>query len=238
VPNLKFDASKVFDDTKEMPAYSIPLAAHYLRVPVSTLVYWVRGYRNKTKRSHSDIRPVLTLPDNAAHLLSFYNLAEAHVLRVFRTRHSIKLSKIRAAIDYLGDRFNTSHPLISHQFKTDGVRLFIEHLGSLLDATTGQMVMGELMMHLERLEFEHNAVARLYPFTRSTDDPDSPRSIFIDPRYSFGRPVLSSIYVPSGIIADRYKAGDSVGDLVTDYECSTLDIEEAIRCELSLGQAA
>jgi uncharacterized protein (DUF433 family) len=238
VPSLKFDASQQFDDPREMPAYSIPLAAHYLRVPVSTLVYWVRGYRNKTKPGHSNIRPVLTLPANATHLLSFYNLAEAHVLRVFRTRHNIKLSRIRGAIDYLGERFGTAHPLVSHPFKTDGVRIFVEHLGALIDATSGQLMMGEIMIHLERLQFEHDVVARLYPFTRSKDDPDSPRSIFIDPRYSFGRPVLSSIYVPSGIIADRYKAGDSVIDLAKDYECSGLDIEEAIRCELSLGQAA
>jgi uncharacterized protein (DUF433 family) len=239
VPKLKFDATHEFDDPRDMPAYSIPVAAHYLRIPDSTLSYWVRGYRNKTEAGHSDIRPVLILPNNAAHLLSFYNLAEAHVLRVFRTHHNIKLKTIRDAIDYIGRELGTPHPLVSYQFKTDGVRLFIEHFNKLVEASgAGQLAVPELMTHLERLEFDHKIVARLYPFTRSTDAPDSPRSVFIDPQYSFGRPVLSNIYVPTGAIADRYKAGDSIIELAKDYECERLDIEEAIRCELPLGQAA
>jgi uncharacterized protein (DUF433 family) len=109
----------------------------------------------------------------------------------------------------------------------------------LIDATgSGQLMMQEIMVHLERLEFENDVVARLYPFTRSTDEPDSPRSVFIDPRYSFGRPVLARIFVATSVIAERYKAGDSVIELAKDYDCEGLDIEEAIRCELNLEQAA
>jgi uncharacterized protein (DUF433 family) len=222
-----------------MPAYSIPLAAHYLRVPESTISYWVKGYRNKTKDGHSEMPPVINLPDVSRPLLSFFNLAEAHVLRAIRTRQKIKLPRIRAAIDFVGNKLGTSHPLVSQQFKTDGARLFVEHLGEVIEASgSGQRVMTELMLHLERLDFDNSIVARLYPFTRSTDDPGSPRSVFIDPRYSFGRPVLASVFVPTGSIAERYKAGDSIIELAEDYACERLDIEEAIRCELSLEQAA
>lgn len=222
-----------------MPVYSIPLAAHYLRIPISTINYWVKGYRNKIKDGHSKLMPVISLPDNANHLLSFYNLAEAHVLRAIRTHHNIKLPKIRAAIDFVANRFGTPHPLVSQKFKTDGIDLFVEHLGEVFDASgSGQRIIAEFMAHLQRLDFDHEAVARLYPFTRSSDDPESPRSVFIDPRYSFGRPVLSSIFIPTGAIAERYKAGDSILDLAKDYECDRLDIEEAIRCELPLEKAA
>jgi uncharacterized protein (DUF433 family) len=222
-----------------MPAYSIPLAAHYLRIPESTLTYWVKGYRNKVKDGQSQIRPVIIRPDNTRHLLSFYNLAEAHVLRVFRTQHRIKLATIRAAIDFVEQKIGKTHPLVSQQFKTDGARLFVEHLGETVEALgEGQKFLAELMVHLERLDFDNEIVARLYPFTRSTDDPSSPRSVFIDPRYSFGRPVLARIFVPTDAIAERYKAGDSIIELAKDYECESLDIEEAIRCELPLGQAA
>jgi uncharacterized protein (DUF433 family) len=239
VPNLKFDASRQFEDPREMPAYSIPQVAHYLRIPVSTIDYWVKGYRNKVKDGHSNLKPVINLPDNTKHLLSFYNLAEAHILRAIRTRHNIKLPRIRAAIDFVAEKFGTVHPLVSQQFKTDGVSLFIEHLGEVIEASgSGQRMMRDLMAHLERLDFADNVVARLYPFTRSVDEAASPRSVFIDPRYAFGRPVLSSIFVPTGAIAERYKAGDSIIELAKDYECDRLDIEEAIRCELPLDKAA
>jgi uncharacterized protein (DUF433 family) len=134
------------------------------------------------------------------------------------------------AIDFVGKEFGLEHPLIEQKFKTDGARLFVDKLGTLIDATGfGQTVMPEMMGHLERLEFVDNFVGRLYPFTRR--DENGPRTVFIDPRYSFGRPVLARINVPTAAIADRFDAGESIGDLALDYGCEGLDIEEAIRCE-------
>ena len=37
------------------------------------------------------------------------------------------------------------------------------------------------------------------------------------------------------IIAERYKAGESVDQLAADYEREEKEIEEAIRCELRLA---
>jgi hypothetical protein len=39
----------------------------------------------------------------------------------------------------------------------------------------------------------------------------------MDPRIEFGRPVLKSSAVPTAVIADRYKAGESIADLAEDY---------------------
>jgi uncharacterized protein (DUF433 family) len=80
------------------------------------------------------------------------------------------------------------------------------------------------------LEREGPQVVRLYPFTRDALD-DTPRSVFIDPRISFGRPVLASVQVPTSVIAERYWAGETIEALAADYDCETLDIQEAIRCE-------
>jgi uncharacterized protein (DUF433 family) len=74
-------------------------------------------------------------------------------------------------------------------------------------------------------------VARLYPFTRKRT-PDEPKAIVIDPRISFGRPVLAGSGIPTAVIAERYKAGESVDELADDYGRKRLEIEEAIRCEL------
>ncbi len=60
----------------------------------------------------------------------------------------------------------------------------------------------------------------------------------IDPRVQYGRPVLAGSGIPTAVIAERYKAGESIDALAADYGRDTGDIEEAIRCELRLAEAA
>ena len=100
----------------------------------------------------------------------------------------------------------------------------------------GQTAMREVMEHfLERIEYdEAGLAARIYLFTRK-GDPDEPRVVLIDPRIAFGRPVLSGTNIPTATIAERYKAGDSIGELAGDYGRPELEIQEAIRCELRLA---
>jgi len=95
-----------------------------------------------------------------------------------------------------------------------------------------------MRQHVERLEREGDHIARFYPFTRAQAGADSPRSVFIDPRFSFGRPVLASIHVATAALAERYWAGESIDHLAEDYDCERLDVEEAIRCELRPIDAA
>jgi uncharacterized protein (DUF433 family) len=221
-----------------LPAYTIREAAHYLQLPVATLKSWVLGRHYPTKSGRQFFAPVIDLADKKVGVLSFVNLVEAHVLCAFRRTHEIELRKIRSALKYVRAQFGSGHPLIDQRFETDGARLFVQKLGVLVDASAeGQIVMETIRPYFKRLEFSGDSVVRLYPFTRSTVE-DSPKSVFIDPRYSFGRPSLTRSHVPTAVIADRYKAGDSVEDLAKDYGCSRLDIEEGLRCELVLQTAA
>lgn len=225
-------------DPYEMPAYGIAEAAHYLQLPVATLKSWVKGRPYPTKSGPKFFKPVIRLPDPDAPLLSFYNLAEAHVLSAFRREHHVELRQIRSALKYAAKEFGGKHPLIEQRFETDGVALFVERLGVLVDASAqGQLVMDHVQAHFQRLDRDGSCVVRLWPFTRSTIE-DSPRSVFIDPRVSFGRPSLARCNVPTSVIAERYKAGDSIKLLADDYGCDRLDIEEGLRCELELASAA
>jgi len=60
-----------------------------------------------------------------------------------------------------------------------------------------------------------------------------PRYVLIDPYVAFGRPVLTGTGIPTAVIADRYKAGESIDELAEDYGQDRFHIEEAIRCELA-----
>jgi uncharacterized protein (DUF433 family) len=238
---LSFKAERFaqISDVREMPAYTASEAAHYLCIPKATVNAWVRGTTYTVRGAQKKFHHVIELPDKSLNLMSFYNLAEAHVLRALRTDYQISLPVIRKALDYVRNEFGWERPLIQEQFRTNGVTLFVERLGTLIDASRPeQSLLPVLKEHLDRIEWENEFAARLYPFTRLVEGAAAPRAIVIDPSRSFGRPLLDRLGVTTNVIAERYKAGDSIAKLVEEYGGPEADIEEAIRCELHIGLAA
>jgi uncharacterized protein (DUF433 family) len=224
---------------EEQPAYSLTEASRYLLIPPATLRSWVAGRKYPTDSGPKFFRPVIELPDNVRSGLSFVNLVEAHVLDAIRRHHQVPLSKIRQAIHYLRQQFSSKHPLAEQRFETDGLDLFIDKFGQLINVTdSGQLALRELLKaHLHRVEHDSTGtVVRLYPFTRKRDLRE-PKLVVIDPHISYGRPVLVGTGIPTAIIAERYKAGESIDELAEDYGRSRNEIEEAIRCELWLEAA-
>jgi uncharacterized protein (DUF433 family) len=224
---------------EEQPAYSLTEASRYLLIPPATLRSWVAGRKYPTDSGPKFFRPVIELPDNVRSGLSFVNLVEAHVLDAIRRHHQVPLSKIRQAIHYLRKQFSSKHPLAEQRFETDGLDLFIDKFGQLINVTdSGQLALRELLKaHLHRVDHDTaGTVVRLYPFTRKRDLRE-PKLVVIDPHISYGRPVLVGTGIPTAIIAERYKAGESIDELAEDYGRSRNEIEEAIRCELWLEAA-
>jgi uncharacterized protein (DUF433 family) len=227
------------ESPEEQSAYSITEASRYLSIPTATLRSWVAGRKYPTDSGIKFFSPLILLPDDARAGLSFVNLVEAHVLDAIRRHHQVPLSKIRDAIHYLQKHFSSKHPLAEQRFQTDGIDLFIDKFGKLINVTqSGQIALRELLKaHLHRVEHNANGAAvRLYPFTRKRDLSE-PKVIVIDPHISYGRPVLVGTGIPTAIVAERYKAGESIDELAEDYGRSRNEIEEAIRCELWLEAA-
>jgi len=224
---------------EELAAYSLTEASRYLLIPRVTLRSWVAGRNYPTDSGPKFFRPIIELPDEARAGLSFINLVEAHVLDAIRRHHQIPLTKIRQAIDYLRKHSSSKHPLAEQRFETDGLDLFIDRYGQLINVTqSGQIALRELLKaHLQRVEHDATGAAiRLYPFTRKRDL-EEPRVVVIDPHISYGRAVLVGTGIPTAIVAERYKAGESIDELAEDYGRQRNEIEEAIRCELWLEAA-
>lgn len=121
------------------------------------------------------------------------------------------------------------------QFQTDGVDLIVDRLGTLINGTReGQTEMADVLrQHLKRIERNAEGTSvRLFPFTRTDERSRQPAPVVIDPRVAFGRPVLAGRAVPTAVLADRFKAGDSFEQLAGDHGTSAQAIEEALRCEL------
>ena len=226
-------------DPRELPAYGLTEAAHYLRMPRATLRSWVLGRYYLTGFGRRFFEPVIALPQKDRPLLSFMNLVEAHVLDAIRREHEVPLPKVRRALNYLKAQFASRHPLAGQVFETDGLDLFIQKYGRLINISRdGQLAMRILLeAHLRRIERDPKGIpVRLYPFVRKRQT-DEPKVVVIDPYVSFGRPVLVGTGIATAVIAERYKAGESVDDLAGDYGRPPSEIEEAIRCELQIQAA-
>ena len=225
-------------DRRLAPAYSAGEAAHYLRMPEATLRSWVAGryypVAGRSKRS----KPLIHLDDPRKQYLSFVNLVEAHVLAAIRRHHGVRLPKVRRALDYVEREFHVERPLIVQSFQTDGLDLFVECYGDLINASReGQSAMKEILdLYLKRVDWDSKGLPiKLYPFTRDSQADGAPaadpRVVVMNPTVSFGRPVIVGTGIPVSSIYERYKAGDSVADLARDFNLEISAIEEAIRCE-------
>jgi len=224
-------------DPRDIPTYSIYDAARYLRIPSGTIRSWTVGRYYHTKSGSSLFQPLIAIKDLKPKLLSFTNLIEIHVLRAIRKHHKIDLDKVRTALGFVGEQFRLPYPLASEQFHTNGVDLFIDKYGSLINASErGQgELKNALNAHLQRIESDDTGLAiKLYPFTRSHEE-GNPRIVIIDPRIAFGRLAIAGTGISTSVLAERYHAGESMDDLAEDYGCDRLKIEEAIRCELPMA---
>jgi uncharacterized protein (DUF433 family) len=216
----------------DVPRYSVPESAHHLRLPTNTVRSWVIGRCYSTVSGKRRSRPIVAPADPRAVRLSFGNLAELQVLKAIRSLHSVKLPRIRRAVDYLKRQLRSAHPLLEQNLLTDGRDIFFEQFGGLVSASEGgQMVFDWIRLHLDRIERDPSGLpVRLFPFTRSAQA-DSPKLVAIDPRIGFGRPCIAGTDIPTAIIAERFEGGDSVEMLAADYGRSAGEIEESIQYE-------
>ena len=213
-------------DVREIPAYTIAEAAGYLRLPKSTLRAWMLGQKG--------FQSVISIADKPGRRLSFINLVEAFVLAGIRREHSIPLPKVRLAVAYLRRTFKTPRPLAEEQFATDGVDLFVEKFEQLIGATQhGQMQLRVIILdRLKHVRRDPKGIPEkivLFPArgegARPVDD------VVIDPRRSFGRPVLDGYGLRTAIVAERFEAGEQIEELAKDYGVPPEAVENAIRCE-------
>ena len=230
---------------REMPLYSIPEAARYLKMPARTLRRWVNG-DIADKSTGRRTEPVIHLPDSSRLMLSFINLVEAYVLSSIRRIENVQFDKVRASLEYLEGNFPSKHPFVDNQFWAADFHLYVEKAGRLICTSRhGQIVITEVVaQYLRRIDRdEKNIPIKIYPFSKpiSFDTSDAsakvkrleaiPKNISIDPLVSFGRPTLAGTGITTNVIAGRFVAGESAKELAKDYDITETQVEEAVNYE-------
>ncbi len=246
-PILAYDSSmgsRAFVDIyrgkspNELPAYSPTEAAALLALPVATLRSWLFGYDYSRHGQSRRFQSVIRIADAHDRLLSFQNLLELNILAALRRRHAVQLQAVRKAIAFLERTSASKHPLADLDLLTDGTSILVEQYGRLINASAdGQMAIKETVeRYLTRVERDRHGLAlRFYPMREPRTEV---RLISVDPRVQFGRPCLSGTGIPTAVVAERFVAGESMDSLVADYRIPQEQIEEAVRYESRLLDAA
>lgn len=215
----------------ELPIYGLSEAAQYLRVPLNTLRYWVRGA--------GSVPPLVKLARSEPSRLSFMNLLECHMLSSMRAIYEVKIPRVRKALVNLAKFVEHKHPLVEQAFQTDRRDLFIEYLGSIVNLSKDQQILipGVMEFYLERIERDPKGLFKFYPFVMERTQ-NEPKLILINPAVGFGKPVIAGTGISTAVVASRFNARESIDDLATEYGVKPRQIEEAIRWEQKTAAVA
>ncbi len=211
-----------------MPRYLFSEASSYLGLPESTVRSWFVGMPYGHPPSVRFFKPILK--PAARELLSFYDIASAHVLMSMKAR-GVRPSDIRDIVQRLeADYPDSRYPLLGRDFYLFGRDVVIKEVGKRLNLTRGgQMGFRTIMdKFLARIELDANMMpARFSPLR--THRERGRGYIVIDPDYASGRPVIKGTGIAAEVIAKRKGSGESIAYLAKDYRLSRRAVEEAIK---------
>jgi len=211
---------------EDVPIYGTVEAARYVRVPYETLRYWTLGSES--------VPPLIELAAARPPRLSFSNLLECHILSATRGFYRLGVPKVRRALKTVHRLFpSLLHPLIDLDFQTGSVDLFIQQIPDvLIDVSkNGQLALKEVLsIHLQRIERDPHGPSSFFPFVEARSSTE-PRIIAMNPAVAFGKPVIAGTGISTGVIATRFHARESLGELAKEYALPEAKLEEAVRWE-------
>jgi uncharacterized protein (DUF433 family) len=220
--------------------YTIPEAARLLKVPVGRLRRWAHGYSFARGRV---AEPVFRrdYPELAKQgILTFQDLIELCLVSQFR-QAGVSMRTIRTTARWAADQFETNHPFAIQRFHTDGKRLFAEmELPTekgvprrvYQELPTCQYVLDQIAeSFFKKLDYEADIVSHYWPLGKD-------RSVVLDPARSFGEPIDVGSGVPTRLLYDMNRSGESVAEVADWFRVEPEAVRAAIEYEQSLARAA
>jgi uncharacterized protein (DUF433 family) len=207
-------------------SYTVMDAARLLKMKPAKIKRWVKGYR--------DYPPLwaATYPMDSKDIeLSFKDLIELKFLNAFEktglTAKTIR-SYYKAAQRFTKDE----RPFSTRLLKTDSSKIYFDDGKETIELKSQQHNFTTIIeQSFKDLILENNTVSAWHPL------PDS-NVILIDPRRSFGRPILEASGVPTVVLFDCYKAEkNSLSKTAYFFDVSEEEVKKAIEFETFLAAA-
>ncbi len=158
--------------------------------------------------------------------LSFLDLVEILVAGQLR-EHGVSMQSVRKVHAAMQLLFDEQHPFALERLLTDGHRVFqhaVDQVGRdhVLDVLDRQHVIPEVLLpHLQKLDYD--------PQTHLASRWHIATGIVVDPKRSFGKPIVADVGVPVHVLAAAYEANDNNAARVASwYEITSRDVLDAV----------
>ncbi|WP_147915794.1 DUF433 domain-containing protein [Ruania zhangjianzhongii] len=218
----------------EREMYTEAEAARLLRVPPSTLHYWLEG---GTRRGTTYL-PVLRPEPTDTRTVTWAEFVEAGFLRQYRRDLRVPMPELRQFIAILRDELGVPSPLATFRPWSVEKKLVIEaqDRSGLPDdlwvyAPVGgqQVLLPPGQKFLDRVDWENDVAARWRP------DPESDSPVVIDPDRRFGRPSVHGI--STEVLWEYSEDGYTEAEIAEEYALSKSDVSWAITFENTIQAA-
>ena len=216
--------------------YTVPDASRLTGVSMSRIRRWLKGYQVE-RESEKILRPQLwngqlqPIDDRLA--LGFLDLIEVRFVDAF-LKAGVTWKILREARAVAQTIYKTEHPFCTLRFVTDGRCIFDSggegRKSSMVDLTEGQRVFPTVIKpFLKELQFakEAGTLESWWPLGLN-------RFVVLDPRWSFGQPIDAHGNVPTEVLFNAVKAGQSPQEVAHWYEVPLESVRDAARFERSL----
>jgi uncharacterized protein (DUF433 family) len=217
----------------ERGVYSISQAAKLVGLRPSRVREWFRGRSTSKSRRpvfQSDYEPI-----DDIFAISFYDLVDVYVAGQLR-EHGVSLQTLRRVYKKLASDMKERHPFCRKELLTDGQEIFVrgttqDEEEQIYEVLTKQMVFPKIILPFLRT-IDYDNVTILASRWRIA------QGVVIDPRISFGRPVVKDEAIPTYILYAEYKANcDDFEKVATWYNISPETVKAAVSFESGLLSA-
>jgi uncharacterized protein (DUF433 family) len=203
----------------------------YLEIPRSTVYHWLRvGSRGGAPLVHH-----IPTEHRGARSVPFAALVEAFVLRALRNELGFTKGQIADTVADVRDTFGTDFALASKRIATDGIDIFIEHAdGAFARVGDHQVLIRDIVGNYLRYitwaeDSDYAARLKLPGFSNDAQ-------VIVDPRFSWGDPVVERNKVPIRAVLDLWAAGEPLSIVADEYGLTVPEAEEI--CRVGLKRAS
>ncbi len=210
-------------DPSDMPLYSYAAAARTLKLPNSTVRWWVQGRDQKYE-------PVLKADSGS--LLSFKDLLELYVVKVLRKNRGVTLPAIRRAVAY-AEQLGIRRVLLSENLATYAGNVLLAGLSETVAISlSGQRLLHELIDGLiERIDRDVVGAPVLHPDFVGEQLSGAKLPVSVSPVVAFGAPTISGTGIRTSMAKARVDSGEKVDEVASDYDVPPALITAAVYFE-------
>lgn len=220
----------------DRPVYSEADAADILRVPRSTLHWWLEG---RSDNGHS-YPPVIRPEPTGVGSLTWGEFIEAALLRQYRRELRVRLQEIRLFVSRLRDEEGIPYPLAHYKpWVGAGPRLLLKvqqdsglpgDFWLVARASDQPVLTPPAASFISRVDWEDDLAVGWRPH----DDERSP--VRCRPTHRFGHPAIKGI--STAVIFEHVDGGEDEEDVATQFDLEVEDVVWARSYELSCRSAS